>query len=186
MAKHRVCPWWIGYFLASPVRRWIDDSAEAILAYAREGMTILEPGPGMGYFTLELARRVGPSGRVIAPDIQPKMLSVLRRRAEKAGVGERVDARLAQPDSMGLADCDGRVDLTLACAVVHELENPADFFREVAGALKPGGRMLIVEPKGHVDDAEFASELDAAARAGLRLVERPVFRRNVAALLVKA
>lgn len=185
MAKHRVCPWWIGYFLASPIRRWFDDSVEAIVAYAREGMTILEPGPGMGFFTLELARRVGPSGRVIAPDIQPKMLSALRRRAEKAGLGQRVDARLVAPDSMALADLDGQVDLTLACAVVHELDKPSEFFGEVARALKPGGQMLIVEPKGHVDEAEFKAELDSAGRSGLRVVERPVFRRNLAALVVK-
>src|SRR5215813_869087 len=86
MGKHRVCPWRIGYLLASPLRRWMDGSFEAITSYAREGMTVLEPGPGMGYFTLELARRVGPAGRVISPDIQPGMLKRLKRRAAKAGL----------------------------------------------------------------------------------------------------
>lgn len=185
MAKHRVCPWWVGYFLISPIRRWYDDSVDAITSYAREGMTILEPGPGMGYFTLELARRVGPSGQVIAPDIQPKMLSARRRRAERAGVGERIDARLVEADSMGLSDLAGRVDLTLAIAMVHELENRANFFGEVARALKPVGRMLIVEPKGHVDEAAMEGELADAAKAGLRVVERLVFRRSLAAVLGK-
>jgi len=60
MAK-RVCPWWLGYFLASPVRRWLmrEDPAQILAPYVREGMTVLEPGPGMGFFTLELAMRVG-------------------------------------------------------------------------------------------------------------------------------
>jgi ubiquinone/menaquinone biosynthesis C-methylase UbiE len=183
MAKHRVCPWWLGYFLASPIRRWVDDSAEAIVSYAREGMTVLEPGPGMGFFTLELARRVGPAGRVVAPDIQAKMLAALKRRAEKAGLAGRIDTRLVQPDSMGLDDLNGQVDLTIACAVIHELEKPADFFVEVARALKPDGQMLILEPKGHVDEAAFKVELDMAGKAGLSLVERPAFKRNRAALL---
>ena len=53
----RVCPWWLGYLLASPVRRWMAENPESLLApYVREGMTVLEPGPGMGFFTLPLAR----------------------------------------------------------------------------------------------------------------------------------
>src|SRR5215471_14040502 len=85
-ASRRVCPWWIGYLLASPVRRILYHPARVLAPYARQGMTVLEPGPGMGFFTLELARLVGSSGRVIAVDIQPRMLDGLRQRAAKAGV----------------------------------------------------------------------------------------------------
>ena len=91
----RVCPWWLGYLLASPVRRMFQHPAQMLAGHVRAGMTVLEPGPGMGFFTLELARLVGGSGRVIAVDIQPRMLDGLRRRAAKAGVLDRVDARLA-------------------------------------------------------------------------------------------
>ena len=183
---HRVCPWWLGYFLASPVRRWFEDPVEPIVSHAREGMTVLEPGPGMGFFTLELARRAGPSGRVVAPDIQPKMLASLRRRAAKAGLDGRIDARLARPDSLCIDDLAGQVDFTLAAAMIHELENQPAFFAEVARALKPGGRMLVLEPNGHVTEEEFTRELDLAANAGLRLVDRPVSKRSRAALLEKA
>ena len=66
----RVCPWWLGYLLASRIRRWISDDPRKLLApYVREGMTVFEPGPGMGYFTVELARLVGPVGRVVAVDV---------------------------------------------------------------------------------------------------------------------
>ena len=71
---HRVCPWWLGYLLASPLRRLMYDPARILTPHVREGMTVLEPGPAMGFFTLELARRVGPAGRVVAVDIQEKML----------------------------------------------------------------------------------------------------------------
>src|SRR5579883_2150252 len=100
---HRVCPWWLGYFLLNPFRAWTQNPARILSPYIREGMTVLEPGAGMGFFTLELARRAGPSGRVIVVDIQAKMLERLKRRAAKAGLASRIEARLAPVDSMGIA-----------------------------------------------------------------------------------
>ena len=145
-----VCPWWLGYFLASPLRRLQYDPAKILAPYVREGMTVLEPGPGMGFFTLELARRVGASGRVVAVDIQPKMLDRLKRRAAHAGLLNRLDIRLAQPDSMGLAAEAGTFDFVLAFAMVHEMPSATSFFQEAAQAMKPGARLLLAEAKGHV------------------------------------
>ncbi len=181
--SHHVCPWWLGYLLASPIRRVYYQPAKVLAAHVREGMTVLEPGPGMGFFTLELARLVGPSGRVIAVDIQPRMLTGLRRRASKAGVLDRLDTRLAAPDSLGLANLQGMVDFTLAFAMVHELPAAAAFFREVAQASKPGARLLLVEPVGHVTASHFDAELQAARDAGFALVGSPSVRRSRAALL---
>jgi tRNA A58 N-methylase Trm61 len=183
---HRICPWWLGYLLASPLRRWLQDPAAIIKPYVREGMTVLEPGPGMGFFTLELARQVGPSGRIIAVDVQPRMLAGLKRRLAKAGLAERVDARLAKEDSMGLQDIRGAVDFTFAIAVVHETPSASRLFGEAAAAMKTGGTLLLAEPAGHVKEDLFAAELQAAADAGFTLVERPTVRRSQAALLRKA
>jgi ubiquinone/menaquinone biosynthesis C-methylase UbiE len=111
----RVCPWWIGYLLASPMRRWLMQSPERLLApFVREGMTVLEPGPGMGFFTLPLARMVGSKGRVVAVDIQAKMLENLWRRAVKAGLAERIETRLAKPETLGLDDLRSAADFVLA------------------------------------------------------------------------
>jgi SAM-dependent methyltransferase len=183
---HHVCPWWLGYLLASPLRRIEYQPAKVLTAHVRPGMTVLEPGPGMGFFTLELARLVGSSGRVVAVDIQARMLDELRRRAARAGVLDRLDARLAAPDSLGLADLAGTVDFTLAFYMVHELPAAAGFFREVALASKPGARLLFVEPKGHVKAPTFDAELQAARDAGFALVESPSLSRSRAALLEKA
>jgi ubiquinone/menaquinone biosynthesis C-methylase UbiE len=184
MSEH-VCPWWLGYFLINPLRRWRQDPHKILSPYVREGMTVLEPGPGMGFFTLELARLVGPSGRVIAVDVQNRMLDKLRRRAEKQGLKERIEARLAAKDTMGLSDLKGRVDFALAFAVVHEIPPQADFFRQIAATLKPGGILLLAEPKGHVNSAKFDAELKAAADAGLAVIERPRISGSHAALLRK-
>src|ERR1019366_7798869 len=78
---------------ASPLRRIFNPPAKVLAGYGRAGMTVLEPGPAMGFFTLELARLVGGSGRVIAVDVEPKMIERLKQRARKAGLSERIDAR---------------------------------------------------------------------------------------------
>jgi len=184
MAEHHsVCPWWMGYLLASPVRRLWHDPARIVAPYVREGMTVFEPGPGMGFFTLELARRVGSSGHVVVVDVQPEMLERLKRRLAKAGLLERVDVRLAPAHSMGMADLAESIDLVFAFAVAHEFPSSRTFFMEAAESLKPGGRMLLVEPAGHVSAAAFAVELADAAKANLHPVDRPVVRRSHAALL---
>lgn len=185
MAKDRICPWWLGYLLACPLRRFLQDPAKILAPYVREGMTVLEPGPGMGFFTLELARRVGNAGRVIAVDIQPKMLAVLEQRAAKAGLRDRVETRLAGPEGLGLADLAGRVDFALAFAVVHEMPDAGLFFREVSTALQSGGTTLVVEPGGHVKPEQFERELALAAAAGLRAAAFPKLRRSHAAVLRK-
>lgn len=137
----------------------------------------------MGFFTLELAQRVGPNGRVIAVDVQPRMIAGLKRRLAKAELLHRVDARLAPANSMGLSDLHGDVDFTLAMAVVHETPGAGWFFDQVANAMKPGGNLLLAEPSGHVTEAVFQAELNAAARAGFVVAERPAVRRSLAALL---
>jgi ubiquinone/menaquinone biosynthesis C-methylase UbiE len=182
---HRVCPWWLGYFLISPLRRLQVNPAKLLSPFVREGMTVLEPGPGMGFFTISLARLVGPKGRVVAVDVQPKMIRKLKRRVAKAGLQPRVDARLVAADAMGISDLRGRVDFILAFAVVHEMPSAGPFFAEAAAASKPGARLLLVEPAGHVKDAELEAELRDAAQAGFQVLERPHIRRSQAALLQK-
>ena len=171
--------------LASPLRRLMYDPAAILAPYVRAGMTVLEPGPGMGFFTLELARRVGPAGRVIAVDIQPRMLARLKVRASRAGLLPRLELRLAHPDSLGVADAAGAVDFVLAFAMVHEMPSAAEFFQEAAQAMKPDARMLLAEPAGHVQAELFREELASAAQAGLRTSDRPAIRRSLAAVLIR-
>lgn len=173
---HRVCPWWLGYFLINPFRRWRQNPARLLSSYVREGMAVLEPGPGMGFFTIDLLRLVGKSGRVTAVDIQPRMLTKLKKRANKAGVEQQLDGRLAKAESMDIADLRGSVDFTLAFAVVHEFPDPARFFSEVAAASKSGALLLFAEPAGHVKRDAFNAEVKAAEAQGFQVVERPEIR----------
>jgi SAM-dependent methyltransferase len=182
---HRVCPWWVGYFLASPLRRWLQDPGAIVGPFVAEGMIVLEPGPGMGFFTLELARRVGAKGRVLAVDVQPKMLDGLKKRAAKAGLAERIDARVCKEDGLGVEDYNARVDFALAVAMVHEVPNPAALFKDIYDALKPGGKLLFAEPSVHVRAKAFEASLEQATKEGLLVDSRPAIRRCDSAVLVR-
>lgn len=181
----RVCPWWMGPLLLNPLRRWTVRPERLLAAYVRDGMTVLEPGPGMGFFTLPLAYLAGPHGKVIAVDIQPKMLEKLRERAMRAQLADRIETRLATRDSLQIIDLVGSIDFVLAFAMVHETPSTDRFFREIATVLKPGATLLVVEPSGHVRDEKFDAEIEAAQAAGLVVVQTPKISRSHAALLRK-
>lgn len=183
----RVCPWWIGYLLVSPIRRWIEihNPEEFLRPYIVPGMTVFEPGPGMGFFTLPMARLVGHTGRVIVADIQPRMLEVLRRRATRAGLLPRIETRLVATDSLGVADLAATIDFVLAWAMVHELPSAERFFAEIAALLKPDALLLFAEPSGHVDEERFSGELKAANFAGFSGIQRVIVPRSSAAILRK-
>jgi ubiquinone/menaquinone biosynthesis C-methylase UbiE len=168
MAKH-VCPFWLGYLLLNPLRKWFENPDKLLGPFVQPGMTVLEPGCAMGYFTLPLARMVGPSGRVIAVDIQPGMLAALERRAGKAGLLERIDIRSASQQGLGVEDLNHAVDFAAALHVVHEMPDPGVFFDAVRQALKPGGRLLVVEPKGHVPAEDFNRTVTLSKHAGFRI-----------------
>jgi len=180
------CPWWLGYLLASPIRKLFQNPTTILGPHVKAGMTILEPGPGMGFFTLELARLVGASGRVVAVDLQPEMLASLRKRAAKAGLQERIETREAQPNSLGVEDLAAKVDFALAFALVHELPDAAAFFRQVAHTLKSDGTVLFAEPPGHVSKEAFRASVDAAKTAGLREVGTSQVSRSHAVILGRA
>jgi SAM-dependent methyltransferase len=139
----------------------------------------------MGFFTPELARLVGPSGRVIAVDIQSQMIAGLGRRARRAGLMDRIDARVVRATSMGLDDKVGAIDFAFVFAVLHEMPGAGPFFAEAARALKSGATLLLVEPAGHVDEAEFGEELAAAAEARLAVISHPPIDKCRTALLRK-
>ena len=182
---HDVCPWWLGYWLASPIRKLRHDPTIILSPFVRAGMTILEPGPGMGFFTLPMAQMVGESGRVVAVDIQPKMIKNLQRKAQKAGVAAQVECRLAGHSGIGIKDLAGKVDFVLAFAVVHELPDAKEFFSESFVALKLEGRLLFSEPSSHLDKSEFEKSLSFARQVGFKLESIPIIRSNQSAVLIK-
>jgi len=146
-------------------------------------MTVMDVGCGMGFFSLDMARMVGPDGRVVCVDLQPRMIKALVRRASKAGLADRIDERLCSPDSLGLDDLAGHIDFALVFAVVHEVPDAPALLAQLHSLLKSEGRLLLAEPRGHVSEGKFQKTLDIAENAGLSIVERPEIKKSHTAVL---
>jgi precorrin-6B methylase 2 len=109
------------------------------------GQTICDLGCGNGFYTLELAQRVGPRGRVYAVDVQPEMLRMLLGRLAEQGIrnvtpvlGTAIDPRLPK----------GEVDLVLCVDVYHEFSHPEAMLERIRESLAPGGRLVLAEFRG--------------------------------------
>jgi precorrin-6B methylase 2 len=112
----------------------------------RPGDVVADFGAGSGYFTWRMAQRVGPGGRVHAVEVQPLMLELLQANVARRGVAERVMPVLGTARDPGLPE--GALDLILLVDVYHELEFPFEVTAGLARALKPGGRLVLVEYRG--------------------------------------
>jgi len=168
-----VCPWWIGYLLLAPLRKLREHPDKIFSPLVSEGMTALDIGSGMGYFSLPLARMVGEQGRVLCVDMEPRMLRTLERRAARAGVEARIESILCEPLDLGLGGFAGQVDVAAAVHMVHEVPRRRAFLEQVVRALKPGGKFLVMEPRGHVSQEDFDRTLRLAQEVGLTEQEIP-------------
>jgi SAM-dependent methyltransferase len=185
--RHRphVAPWWLGYLFLNPLRRIGQDPQRVLRPYVGPGQTVLEVGPGMGYFTLPLARMVGAQGRVIAVDCQERMLASLQRRAESRDLAGTIETRTCGNRSLGVSDLGDEVDVVVAFNVVHEAGDPERMIGEMARTLRPGGRLLLSEPRGHVGRDLFLWEYGLAREAGLDAVAWPRIARQRSVVMQK-
>ena len=146
-------------------------------------MTVADIGCGMGYFSIAMARMVGKSGSVFAVDLQQKMLDIMRRRAEKAGVDARISPVLASEDDIRMQN---KVDFVLLFWMVHEVKDAGHFFSQISGVLKEGGKALYVEPRIHVSESRFRKIVESAWEKGFQINHAPSVRLSRSALLVKS
>jgi 2-polyprenyl-3-methyl-5-hydroxy-6-metoxy-1,4-benzoquinol methylase len=143
----------------------------------KPGQTICDFGCGNGFHSLQLAKRVGPSGRIDAIDIQPEMLEMLQERTGPRGLAN-IKPILATEDESGLSPT--AYDMVLMVDVYHELSNPAEILAEVRKSLKPDGRLVLVEfreedesvpilPLHKMSQVQVVKELEAN---GFKLVDQ--------------
>jgi len=176
--KH-VCPWWCCFTFDNFLRKLFHHSEDILRPYITKGNTVLDIGPGMGYFSLPLAKMVGERGKVIAADVQPEMLMALRKRAKKAGVEQQIITHLCRADSLGL---NSQFDFIIAFWMVHEVPDQFLFFEEVKSLLKLSGNFLLSEPILHVNQAMYEKTVKTAESAGLILVGKPKISLSRSAL----
>jgi ubiquinone/menaquinone biosynthesis C-methylase UbiE len=173
-----VCPWWFASVLDNPVRKLLHDPERLLGPYVEKGQTVVDIGCGPGIFSIAMAQLVGETGKVIAVDIQDKMLERLKQKIARADV-RNITIHKAEQDRIGIAE---NVDFALAFYMVHEVPDKAQFFHEVAGIMKPKSRFLVVEPKLHVSASSFDNTLKIARAGGLAPVSEPKVRLSRAVL----
>ncbi len=108
----------------------------------KPGMVIADIGAGTGYFSRRLSPLVGNKGKIVAVDVQPQMVALLERLAAREKL-TNISVVLGQSDSVKLPDSS--IDLAIMVDVYHELEFPYEMMSSIVKALKPGGRLVLVE-----------------------------------------
>jgi ubiquinone/menaquinone biosynthesis C-methylase UbiE len=176
---------WIDRILAKPIRYLLESPARLLKDYVKDGMTVLDVGCGAGYYSLGMAELVGPKGRVIAVDTETDAVMSLKKKAEKAGLTDRIEARVCSEHDLGILDLNSQVDFALAVYVVHHARDTSSLMGDVHRALRPGARLLVVEPRHHASAAERESTEAAAQGAGFTLAGHPRLRRDWAVSFVK-
>ena len=147
-----------------------------------DGSAVADLGAGGGWFTIRLARRVGPHGVVWAEDIQPEMIESIKRRVQREEL-RNVNPQLGTPLDPHLPA--GSLDAVLTVDTYHELEQPVTLLRNIARALKPRGLLGVIEfskdgfgPGPAMEDRVDPERVIRDARAaGLTLIARPSFLR---------
>jgi ubiquinone/menaquinone biosynthesis C-methylase UbiE len=145
-----------------------------------DGSHVAEIGAGGGWFTVRLARRVGPNGIVYAQDVQAQMLEAIRRRIDREGLGNVRPVRGYSTDPRLPRES---VEAVFIVDAYHEFSNPDAMLRGVAAALRPGGRLGVVDfakagggPGPPLDErVNQALVVDQATAAGLRLLRKETF-----------
>ena len=117
-----------------------DAALDAIVI--RKGAVIADIGAGVGYFTWRMAERTGPEGKVYANDLQPEMLERLKKNVAERGL-HNVETVLGSTDDPRLPA--GKIDLVLLVDVYHEFSQPQKMLRKIRQALKPDGRLVLLE-----------------------------------------
>jgi ubiquinone/menaquinone biosynthesis C-methylase UbiE len=151
-----VCPAEFAGSLDNPLRRLFHNPRKILGPFINKGMTVLDLGCGPGYFTGEIAKLVGEEGRVIAADLQEKMLIKMAGKMKGMGVEQRVELHKCSEDKIGIMK---KVDFVLAFWMVHEVPDQLRMFEELRNI--------------HVSGRSFSKTIAFSEAAGFEIIERP-------------
>jgi len=173
--------------LNSSLRHWLQNPSKILDQYINVGMTVLDFGCGPGFFSIDLAKMVGQTGRVIAVDLQDGMLEKLRKRIMNTRLENIIELQQCTADTIAVTK---KVDFVLAFYVIHELRNQDRGIKQLCSVLKPEGLFYLAEPGlFHVSKEEFKNTVRKVMDQGLRPIANPgllfskvqIFRKNALA-----
>ena len=165
-----VCPAEFAGSLDNSLRRLVHKPRRILEMHISKGMTVLDLGCGPGFFTIEIAKLVGETGKVIAADLQQGMLDKVTGKIRGTHLEQRIEIHKCGEDTIGISQ---KVDFILAFWMVHEVPDQQRMFEEMKSVMNPGGRIMIIEPKFHVTEKSFNKMIVRLESAGLKIIESP-------------
>jgi ubiquinone/menaquinone biosynthesis C-methylase UbiE len=136
--------------------------------YIRPGDTVLDIGCGPGAFISGLARLVGDNGKVIAIDLQNEMLLLAKKKAESAGVLDRIHFHQCSNNSLNISI---QANFALTFYMLHEAPDPMGLINQVCKLLTPGGYYYLSEPKFHVTEKEYRDVVEQCTSNGMVVIK---------------
>ena len=175
--NNRVCPVEKAGSLDNRFRKLIQNPNKILAPYIKNNMTVLDFGCGPGFFTIEIAKILGQSGKVIAIDIQDGMLEKIRKKIKGTSLEQNIELH----KYYDRIDITEKIDFIIAFYVIHEVQNKDKLFEELKSILKPNGKILIVEPKFHVSKKSFENMTKKLENINFEIFNKPkiFFSRSV-------
>lgn len=170
--KGDVCSHSHSFFLDNFIRKIVQNPKKIIGEYIKDGDTVMDIGCGSGFFSIEMAKMVGNSGRVYAIDLQKQMLEKLEKKLFKQNLTKQFILHNCPQEKIGLK---GKIkaDFILAYYMVHETPDPIKFLKEIKSMLKKGGKFLLVEPLFHVSKKHFQKLTQDVMDIGFKILDSP-------------
>jgi ubiquinone/menaquinone biosynthesis C-methylase UbiE len=179
--EDHTCPWWLCFTFDNPVRNLFHNPYKILSGYINPGDTVLDIGPGMGYFTFPISKMAGPDGKVIALDIQEGMLKRLEKKVLKNRI-TNISIKLYDGSRFALEE---KFDFILLFWMYHEVNNKTVFINEINSVMKPGAKILIAEPKIHVNKRKIDESVKLFTDNGFKISGEPHISLSRAVLLEK-
>ena len=177
-----VCPVEYAGGLDNKIRRLLQNPIKFLKPHIKEGMTVLDLGCGPGFFTLEIARMLNNTGKVIAADLQEGMLEKVRQKIRGTKIEPGIVLHKCQEENIGITE---KVDFILAFYMIHEVPDQDKLFLELESILQTHGTIFIVEPMFHVSKKSFENMIDRVKRIGFEIIDRPKSFLNRSVVLKK-
>jgi len=168
--KDRVCPLELAGGLDNSIRRFLQNPQKLLKSFISKEMTVLDLGCGPGFFSFEIAKMLGDSGKVIAADLQYGMLEKVSNKIKGTSLVRKIILHKCETDSIGITET---IDFILAFYMIHEVPEKDKLFKELKSILKPNGKILIVEPKIHVTKKAFNKMIDSLKSIGFEINNAP-------------
>ena len=170
---------WAGVFESADRAKWQKPDEVVRALDLKPGQTVIDIGAGTGYFTRRFAKAVGPSGAVIGLDVEPGMVDYMKADAKKLGL-QNYHARVVKADDPELSP--NSADVIFFCDTLHHVDDRLAYLRKLAPALKPGGRIAVVDfkkdaPEGPPKRMKISREqmIDQFSKAGYDMVREHKF-----------